>query len=190
MVQALHQAGLRVGMDVVYNHTSASGQNDKSVLDRIVPGYYHRLDGNGASRLDLLREHCHREPDDGQADDRLGGDLGAHYRIDSFRFDLMGAPAARGDGAAAEGRRQGRRRPVHLIGEGWNFGEVANGARFVQASQLSLNGSGIATFSDRARDAVRGGGAVRQRTEPGARQGYINGLFYDDNGSGAGKTKT
>ncbi len=36
-------------MDVVYNHTNAAGQADKSVLDRIVPGYYHRLleDGDG-----------------------------------------------------------------------------------------------------------------------------------------------
>ena len=53
-----------------------------------------------------------------------------------------------------------------LIGEGWNFGEVADGARFVQASQLGSNGSGIATFSDRARDAIRGGGpatAMRAR---------------------------
>jgi pullulanase len=71
-------------------------------------------------------------------------------------------------------------RHIHLIGEGWNFGEVANGARFVQASQLSLNGSGIGTFSDRARDAVRGGGAVRRRESTWCkRQGYINGLFYD-----------
>jgi pullulanase len=60
----------------------------------------------------------------------------------------------------AAARRQCRRRAhINLIGEGWNFGEVADGARFVQASQLSLNGSGIGTFSDRARDAVRGGGA-------------------------------
>jgi pullulanase len=67
-----------------------------------------------------------------------------------------------------------RRRPhIHLIGEGWNFGEVADGARFVQASQLSLGGSGIATFSDRARDAVRGGGAATTaptRSAPGLRQ--------------------
>jgi pullulanase len=42
------RAGLRVGMDVVYNHTSASGQHPQSVLDRIVPGYYHRL--NAAAR--------------------------------------------------------------------------------------------------------------------------------------------
>ena len=48
MVQALPQAGLRTGMDVVYNHTTQGGQDPKSVLDRIVPGYYHRLDGAGA----------------------------------------------------------------------------------------------------------------------------------------------
>ena len=47
MVQALHANGLRVGMDVVYNHTSAAGQHAQSVLDRIVPGYYHRLDASG-----------------------------------------------------------------------------------------------------------------------------------------------
>ena len=47
MVMALHAAGLRVGMDVVYNHLSASGQHPQSVLDRIVPGYYHRLNAQG-----------------------------------------------------------------------------------------------------------------------------------------------
>ncbi|MCB0123255.1 MAG: hypothetical protein KDE58_13460, partial [Caldilineaceae bacterium] len=47
MVQALNDAGLRVVMDVVYNHTNASGQAEKSVLDKIVPGYYHRLNGDG-----------------------------------------------------------------------------------------------------------------------------------------------
>jgi pullulanase/glycogen debranching enzyme len=60
---------------------------------------------------------------------------------------------------------------VQLIGEGWNFGEVANGARFVQASQLSLNGSGIGTFSDRARDFVRGGGPFRRRRKPDLQPG-------------------
>jgi pullulanase len=60
MVQALHAAGLRVGMDVVYNHTTASGQNDKAVLDRVVPGYYHRLNAVGeVETLDLLRQHGH-----------------------------------------------------------------------------------------------------------------------------------
>ena len=59
------------------------------------------------------------------------------YRIDSFRFDLMGhqprsvMEALKAEVDAAAGRS------IFLIGEGWNFGEVANGARFVQASQLS-----------------------------------------------------
>jgi pullulanase len=75
---------------------------------------------------------------------------------------------------------------VQLLGEGWNFGEVANGARFLQASQLSLNGSGIGTFSDRARDAVRGGGPGDNGNDQLRRQGYINGMFYDANAAAAG----
>ena len=47
---------------------------------------------------------------------------------------------------------------IYLYGEGWNFGEVANNARFVQATQLNMAGTGIGTFNDRLRDAVRGGG--------------------------------
>ena len=106
MVQALHAVDLRVGMDVVYNHTSASGQDPKSVLDRIVPGYYQRLDGNGAvDAFHLLREHGHRASDDGEADAGFGGDVGARlpHRLVPLRPD--GAPAARGDGGCeARGR--------------------------------------------------------------------------------------
>jgi pullulanase len=71
-------------------------------------------------------------------------------------------------------------RAIPLIGEGWNFGEVADGARFVQASQLSLGGTGIGTFSDRARDAVRGGSST-DSSHLRADQGWINGEFYDPN---------
>ena len=45
-----------------------------------------------------------------------------------------------------------------MYGEGWNFGEVANDARFEQATQINMAGTGIGTFNDRLRDAVRGGG--------------------------------
>jgi len=69
-------------------------------------------------------------------------------------------------------------RHIDLIGEGWNFGEIANGARFVQASQLSLNGSGIGTFSDRSRDAIRGGNPFGDIRE----QGLISGLALAPNG--------
>lgn len=67
---------------------------------------------------------------------------------------------------------------------------MASGARFEQASQLSLNGSGIGTFSDRARDHIRGGGPFDGGADLVKNQGFINGLNYDDNGSGAGKTRT
>jgi pullulanase-type alpha-1,6-glucosidase len=96
------------------------------------------------------------------------------YRIDGFRFDLMGhQPKAamlqlQVEVDAAAGRR------IPIIGEGWNFGEVADGARFVQASQLSLPGSGIATFSDRARDALRGGGAGTSGAELRTARGWLN----------------
>ncbi len=182
MVMALHAAGLRVGMDVVYNHTSASGQHAQSVLDRIVPGYYHRLDANGV----IERSTC---CDNTATENRMMGKLmvdsvelwAKQYHIDSFRFDLMAHQPRAVMEALQTQVNKATGRHVHLLGEGWNFGEVANGARFVQASQLSLNGSGIGTFSDRGRDAVRGGNAGDNGDALIRNQGYTNGMVYDRN---------
>ena len=71
---------------------------------------------------------------------------------------------------------------IYLYGEGWNFGEVADNARFEQATQLNMAGTGIGTFSDRLRDAVRGGGPFDDGQSLIDNQGYINGLWYDSNG--------
>lgn len=182
MVLALHKIGLRVGMDVVYNHTFAAGQKEKSVLDRIVPGYYHRLDSAGRIEQSTC---CDNTATENMMMGKLMLDSTAlwakEYRIDSFRFDLM-AHQPRAAMETLQARVDAARgRHVNLIGEGWNFGEVANGARFVQASQLSLNGSGIGTFNDRLRDAVRGGGAADNSAGLIANQGYINGLVYAPN---------
>ena len=182
MVQALHAAGLRVGMDVVYNHTSASGQAEQSVLDRIVPGYYQRLNAKGEVESSTC---CANTATENRMMAKLMIDSAVvwarDYRIDSFRFDLMGHQprAAMEKLQAAVNRATGRH--VHLLGEGWNFGEIANGARFVQASQLSLNGTGIGAFSDRGRDAARGGGCCDNAAQTQQRQGWLNGLFYDPN---------
>ena len=187
MVQALHSAGLRVGMDVVYNHTTASGQSPRSVLDRIVPGYYQRLDANGKVETSTC---CDNTATEHRMMARLMRDSVAmwarDYRIDSFRFDLMGhQPRAemievqRAANAAAG-------RHVPMVGEGWNFGEVANGVRFPQAAQGMLNGSGIATFSDRARDALRGGGCCDSGDALFA-QGLLNGLAHAPNARARGK---
>ena len=78
MVQGLHGIGLRVVMDVVYNHTAAPGQAANSVLDRIVPGYYQRLDATGAVESSTCCSNTATEhADDGEADDRLHAHVGA-----------------------------------------------------------------------------------------------------------------
>jgi len=182
MVMALHKTGLRVGMDVVYNHTYRAGQDKQSVLDRIVPGYYHRLSSKGEIEASTC---CFNTATEHRMMAKLMIDSAElwtrHYKIDSFRFDLMGHQPRAAMEALQARVNQAAGRHVHLIGEGWNFGEVENGKRFVQASQLSLNGSAIGTFSDRGRDAVRGGGAGDGGNDMFARQGYINGLVYDPN---------
>jgi pullulanase-type alpha-1,6-glucosidase len=182
MVMGLHAAGLRVGMDVVYNHTTASGQNAKSVLDRVVPGYYQRLDAAGV----VTNSTC---CDNTATENLMMGKLmidsvaqwAREYKIASFRFDIMGHQPRAVMEALQTAVNAAAGRSVQLVGEGWNFGEVANGARFPQASQGGLNGTTIGSFGDKLRDAVRGGGCCDSGSLLVSNQGYINGLYYDPN---------
>ena len=190
MVQSLNDTGLRVVMDVVYNHTNASGQAENSVLDRIVPGYYHRLDESGGVTTSTC---CANTATEHEMMGRLMVDSvvtwAKQYKVDGFRFDLMGhhtkqnmldVRAALDALTLADDGVDGS--SIYLYGEGWNFGEVADGARFEQATQLNMGGTGIGTFSDRLRDAVRGGGPFDEGDSLITNQGYINGLWYDSNG--------
>ncbi|UUS30723.1 MULTISPECIES: pullulanase-type alpha-1,6-glucosidase [Streptomyces] len=193
MVQGLNGAGLRTVMDVVYNHTVASGQSDKSVLDRIVPGYYQRLLADGSVATSTC---CANTAPEHTMMGKLVVDSivtwAKQYKVDGFRFDLMGhhpkanmlevREALDGLTVAKDGV-DGKK--IILYGEGWNFGEVADDARFVQATQKNMAGTGIATFSDRARDAVRGGGPFD--ADPGV-QGFASGLYTDPNTSAANGT--
>ncbi len=187
MVQSLNQVGLRVVMDVVYNHTSASGQDPHSVLDKIVPGYYYRLNRDGDVEKSTCCENTateHTMMEKLMIDSVLT--WATAYKVDGFRFDLMGhhmlanmvnlrqqldalTPAADG----VEGKA------VYVYGEGWDFGEVAGNARGLNASQLNIGGSGIGVFNDRLRDAVRGGNPF----DPATLQGFATGLFIDPNSS-------
>jgi pullulanase-type alpha-1,6-glucosidase len=183
MVQGIHRAGLRVVMDVVFNHTSASGRDPKSVLDRVVPGYYHRLTPTtGAVETSTC---CQNTATEHLMMQKLMVDSlvtwAREYKVDGFRFDLM----AHHSKANLLAVRRALPRDVFLYGEGWSFGEVADDARFVQASQLNMAGTGIATFSDRLRDAVRGGGPFDE--DPRV-QGFASGLFTDPNASPANGT--
>ncbi|MFC5399212.1 alpha-1,6-glucosidase domain-containing protein [Undibacterium jejuense] len=179
MVMALHQANLRVGMDVVYNHTAYAGQHEKSVLDRIVPGYYQRLTTNGKVEESTCQT-CGNTATENNMMAKLMSDSvrlwAREYKIDSFRFDLMGHQPRSVMEKLKASLASDNGRPIFLIGEGWNFGEVANNTRFAQAAQLSLNGSGIGTFSDRARDAIRGAGRDDDINSIVNNKGYINGL--------------
>jgi pullulanase-type alpha-1,6-glucosidase len=191
MVGALHADGLHVVLDEVFNHTAESGQGARSVLDRIVPGYYHRLDPASGSVetstccQNVATEHALAEKMMVDSVVRWARD----YKVDGFRFDLMGHAstanlrAVRSALDALTPARDGvDGKAVYVYGEGWNFGEVADDALFVQARQGNLGGTGIGTFSDRLRDAVRGGGPF---DDDPRKQGFGSGLFTDPNASPA-----
>ncbi len=189
-VQALHAKGLRVALDVVYNHTPASGQNPKSILDRVVPGYYHRLDTSGNVTNSTC---CANTATENKMMGKLMIDsvatLAREYKIDAFRFDLMGHQPLAVMNALQAAVNAAAGRDIYLYGEGWNFGEVINNTRFVQATQRNLAGSGIGSFNDRIRDALRGGGAFDGGEWLVRNQGLINGIYLDDNGAGGNKTE-
>ena len=190
MVQALGKVGLRTVMDVVYNHTNAAGQNDHSVLDRIVPGYYHRLNEDGNLEMTSC---CPNTASEHNMMEKLLIDSvltwAKQYKVDGFRFDLMGHHMKRNilklraaldalnpkdDGV--DGKK------IYVYGEGWNFGEVADNARGVNAIQRNMAGTGIGTFNDRIRDGARGGGPFSGLQE----QGFLTGLSYDPNATDQG----
>jgi len=187
MVAGLHRLGLRVVMDQVFTHTAHGGQDPKAVLDRIVPGYYHRLDQDGRPYNSTV---CNNTAPERAMGEKMMVDAcvrwARDYRVDGFRFDLMGHSSAANMSAVrdaldaltvADDGVDGRE--VYLYGEGWNFGEVADNALFFQATQGQLASSGVATFSDRLRDAVRGG---RPMDDDPRRQGFGSGLYFEPNG--------
>jgi len=183
MVEALHKVGLNVVIDVVYNHTYASGPHSRySVLDKLVPGYYHRLSEEGR----VLDSTCcnntateHRMMARLVLDDILH--WVCHYRVDGLRFDIMGhlpkslmmeAKRRLAQLTVSKDGVDGSR--IYMYGEGWNFAEMVNNARCVNAHAGNLTGCGIGSFNDRIRDKTLGGGPF---SDPRA-QGFVSGLGY------------
>ncbi|HEX8092515.1 pullulanase-type alpha-1,6-glucosidase, partial [Jatrophihabitans sp.] len=187
MVAALNRHHLRVVMDVVYNHTADAGQAGANDLDRIVPGYYHRLDQSGHVYTSTC---CPNTATEHTMMGKLVVDSvvtwAKEYKVDGFRFDLMGHHPKQNllDVRAALNRLTPAKdgvngRKIYVYGEGWDFGEVAGNALFVNATQVNMAGTGIGTFNDRLRDAVRGGGPFD--TNPRI-QGFGSGQYTDPNG--------
>ena len=154
MVQALHKAGIRVILDVVYNHTfDINGSN----FQKTYPDYFFRKnaegkysDGSGcgnetASDKELMREFMKESV----------AYWVNEYHIDGFRFDLMGVHdietmneihdvVAKIDPT------------IYIYGEGWSAGSCAypQDKLATKANTCELNG--IGAFSDEMRDALRG----------------------------------
>jgi len=187
MVQSLNDIGLRVVMDVVYNHTFANGLYTQAVLDKVVPGYYHRYNKDGYQENSSC---CPDTATEFTMMEKLMVDTilrwAKAYKVDGFRFDLMNLHTVENlvtlrdtinqltpeqDGVDGES--------IYLYGEGWDFGS-AKGKGLYAATQYNMAGTGIGTFNDKIRDTIHGG----YSTNPQAihRQGFINGQSYDWNG--------
>lgn len=163
MIQSLHKnTGLNVVMDVVYNHTDGAGdptKNGTSVLDAIVPWYYNRLDVvTGGVKAATC---CKDSASEHKMFQKLMEDTLVtwvdQYHIDAFRFDLMGyiPKAVMEDTLKNVKERTGK--SVFFFGEGWDPDGSAS-AKFEASTQKTMGGTGIGTFNDRIRDAVRGVG--------------------------------
>ena len=156
-VQALHKNGLRVIMDVVYNHTYRTD----SWLERTVPGYYYRHNEDGSlsagsgcgNDLASERSMC--------AQYILDSVLywAEEYHIDGFRFDLMGLLDAQlMDRIRHElDRRYGPGEKL-MLGEPWSAGATAARPGTVLAGKDALAGMDerVAAFCDDTRDAIKG----------------------------------
>ena len=154
MVQALHKAGIRVILDVVYNHTF---NIDHSNFQLTYPDMYYRKtadgkysDGSGcgnetASEKPLMREFM-LESVKYWIDE---------YHIDGFRFDLMGVHDI-------ETMQQIRAEvnkidpSIYIYGEGWSAGSCAYPVDKLAMKANTQQLNGIAAFSDDMRDALRG----------------------------------
>ncbi len=156
MVKALNDIGLRVALDVVYNHTSSSGLFDNSVFDKLVPGYYHRY--NEVSGAIERSTCCENTATEHKMFDKFIKDsliiLARDFGFNDFRFDIMGHHPKDNLLAAREAVRAVDAN-TYFYGEGWNFGEVVNNRLFTQAKQQDMAGTEVGTFNDRTRESIR-----------------------------------
>ncbi|MCH5297049.1 MAG: type I pullulanase [Ruminococcus sp.] len=174
MIQALHNAGISVVMDVVYNHTYAT----TSSFEYTVPNYYYRKtssnafsNGSGcgnetASERAMFRnfmiQSCRYWVDE--------------YHIDGFRFDLMGLHDVETMNLIRDNLDEVDTR-ITTWGEGWTGGtstypkNTCSGGRFYQATQANAKrlSTRVGFFNDAIRDGIKG--SVFNGTEPGFVQG-------------------
>ncbi len=161
MVQALHNAGIGVIMDVVYNHT----YNTNYCFEKLVPGYFYRPGSNGSGcGNDVASERSMVS--------KFISDSVAYwadeYHLDGFRFDLMGLidVDTMNDVRAKVDKVDDE---IFIYGEGWSMSTLTT-KKVQLATQLnSALTPGIAYFSDTIRDMIKGS------VFDAAEKGYVNG---------------
>jgi len=154
MVQALHKAGFRVILDVVYNHTTDAS---KTGFERTMPGYFYRMNADGtycngsgcgnetASEQEMFRKYMIESLEWWMKE----------YHIDGFRFDLMAIHDIETMNQISE-RLHSIDPDVVIYGEGW-----AASAPAYPSEQIALKANThmldqVGAFSDNIRDAIRG----------------------------------
>jgi len=153
MVQILQEAGLRVVMDVVYNHTGLSADSN---FHQIFPGYYHRMNGdqfsNGsgtgnetASERAMVRKFI--------VDSVVF--WATEFNIDGFRFDLMRLHDVQTMNAVREAL-EAIDPSIIVYGEPWDAGGSALNPSIAADKRTLFRMPNIAIFNDATRDAIKG----------------------------------
>ena len=155
MVRGFHKNNIGVVMDVVYNHTSATGAGAMSIFDKVVPRYYYRVDHNGgyANATGCGNEFASEKP---MARKFIVDSIKywvTEYHVDGFRFDLMGIIDR--DTMLEVYREAKKINPSAIIyGEGWQMEGVLPPEKMM--TQAHVAGTGIAAFNDGIRDNLKG----------------------------------
>ena len=154
MVQALHKAGIRVVLDVVYNHTFSAAD---SPFERTVPGYFFRMYENG--------EFCNGSAcgNETASNHRMMHKYmvesvcywAKEYHIDGFRFDLMAIHDIETMNAIREALNA-IDPTILTYGEGWAVGQLGYDENKLAYKKYTFRMPGVAAFSDNLRDGLRG----------------------------------
>ncbi len=151
---ALHNAGIGVIMDVVYNHTALGNESNFSLT---APGYYyrHRADGTYSDASGCGNETA---SDRKQMSDYIVNSIkywAKEYHIDGFRFDLMAIHDVETMNRVAKELKAINPNAV-LYGEGWTAGDSPLPVEQRALKENVAKMTGVAVFSDDIRDAVKG----------------------------------